>query len=376
MRTLAVDGLRMAGPRTAGGRVIEHLMREWSAMETPFDRIILLTPSRVDLPPLGDATRVENVAFGERLPLAVWEQIALPRRARAAAVLFCPGYIGPLRHSGRLVVANHGIYERLPGEFSRLTRLRSTPLHRLSARSADRVIANSQQTKRDVAEFFGVPPQKIDIVYPAAAEIFFEPHEADAVASEVRRRFGAAVPYFVFVGKLSRRRHVPELIAAFARLRTARNLPHRLLIVGPNTQDVDVEAIAADHGVTAAVVHVPHLQQPELALLYAGAYAFLLPTTYEGISYTMFEAMASGTAVLTVDHPTVAEGGGDTVLSVPTPSVDDIAAGLAQLLDDPALRDDLARRGRTKAREFSWTATATETMGILDRVAAARDGDT
>jgi glycosyltransferase involved in cell wall biosynthesis len=375
VRTLAVDALRLAGARTAGGRVIEHLVREWSRMTIPFDRVVLLAPGDVVLPPLGDATPVASISFGRSLPLGVWEQLALPRRARGASVLFCPGYIAPLRHPGRLVVANHGIYERIPGEFSRLTRLRSTPLHRLSARRADRVIANSQQTKRDIAEFFDVPRERIDVVYPAAAEVFFEPQDPAGVAAEARRRIGDDAPYVIFVGKLSRRRHVPELIQAFAALRRRRDLPHRLVIVGPNTRDVDVEGIAQAHGVADRVVHIGHLEQPELARLYAGAAAFVLPTTYEGISYTMFEAMACGAPVLTVEHATVAEGAADAVLTVPSPEVDDIAAGLERLLEDRALATDLGRRGRAKAREFSWAATAADTVAILDGVAARRDGD-
>ncbi|HZR95373.1 MAG TPA: glycosyltransferase family 1 protein [Gaiellaceae bacterium] len=374
MRTLAVDALRLAGNRTGQGRHVEYLAQQWSRTPIPFDRVVLLSPRPIDLSGLGTTTPIEYDTFGERLPLAAWEQAALRRRARGAAGLFCPTYNAPVRYDGRLVVMNHGIYERLKGEFSTIARLRATPLHRLSVRSADRVIANSQQTKRDMIEFFGVSDDKIDVVYPAAAEIFFERPSAAEIAAERRRRLGDDSPYFVFVGKLSRRRHVPNLIAAFAELRKSRDLPHKLLIVGPNTTNTNVEEHASAAGVGDAVVHLDHLDQASLARLYAGSFAFVLPTTYEGISQTMFEAMASETAVVTVDHPTVHEGAGDTVVIAPSPSVRDLAEALRRLVDDPALRDDFARRGRAKAREFSWSRNAAETIEILDRVAAPRDG--
>ena len=92
------------------------------------------------------------------------------------------------------------------------------------------------------------------------------------------------------------------------------------------------------------------MDHERLAKLYAGADVFALPTIYEGISRTIYEAMASGTAVLTVDHPALSEGGGDAVLAVPTPSVQDLAQGLGALLTDQALRRRFEVRG---ARAFS-----------------------
>lgn len=373
MRTLVVDGLRLSGARTAMGRYIEAMARHWSRSETPFDRIVVMTRDAASLGDLGDSTPVEVEAFSGRLPAAAWEQLSLPRRARGCSLLFGPAYTAPLAHRGPLVVANHGIYERLPNEFPRLHRLRSTGLHRRSARRADRVIANSRQSRDDVVEFFGVEPTRVDIVYPAASDLFFDEHDAGEVARERERVLGGEQPYLIFVGKLARRRNVPNLIEAFAAVRHDLDLPHSLLIVGPNTSDVPVAELTERHGLDGRVVYVPHLEQRPLALLYAGATAFVLPTTYEGISHTMFEAMASGTPVLTVEHPTLDEGAGDTALVVGSPSVGDLVHGLRQLLTDPALRKHLARRGRLRARMFSWAHAAETTMGILGRVAAPQD---
>jgi glycosyltransferase involved in cell wall biosynthesis len=373
MRTLAVDALRMVGARTAMGRYIEHLAYEWSRTPIPFDRVILLAPRPVDLPPLGNQTEVVVETFGGRMPHVAWEQVALPRRARQLAVLFCPSYIAPVAGRTPTVVANHGIYERIPDEFSRIQRLRSTSLHRMSARRAQRTIANSLNTRADIVDVFGVRPDRVDVVYPAANRVFFERHNPQSVRAEVARVLGADARYFIFVGKLSRRRHVPELVEAFARIRSTESPHHRLLIVGPNTMGLDIDGLARRHALLEALTYVPHLEQDSLALLYAGADAFVLPTTYEGISHTMFEAMASGTAVLTVDHPTLAEGAGNAAFTLPTPSVDHLYEGMQTLLTDENLRRNLASRGLARAAAFSWRTTAQRTVDILDRVAAPAD---
>ena len=232
VRTLAVDALRMAGHRTAGGRHVEYLAFEWSRMEIPFDRVVLMAPRPFELPSMGTTTEVVIEVFERRLPLVVWEQVALPLRARSLSILFCPSYIAPLASKAPVVVANHGIYERIPDEFSRIQRLRSTTLHRLSARRATRTIANSLNTQMDVADFFRVPIGRIDVVYPAANHVFFADHDQEAIEAEVERVLGAPVPYLIFVGKLSRRRHIPELVEAFARLRAIDAPAHRLLWSG------------------------------------------------------------------------------------------------------------------------------------------------
>jgi alpha-1,3-rhamnosyl/mannosyltransferase len=373
MRTLAVDALRMVGPRTAQGRLVEHLAYEWSRMSVPFDRVVLMAPEEVAVPPLGSTTDVTVEVFGSRGPFLVWEQVALPLRARSASILFCPTYVGPLRTATPMVVANHGIYERMPDEFSRIQRLRSTTLHRLTTRRADGVIANSLNTRTDVAEFFGLPENAIDVVYPAPGRAFVDDKPPAAIEAERERVLGSTDPFFIFVGKLSRRRHVPELVEAFARLRETLTQPYRLVVIGPNTTGTDVPRLAAAHGVGDSVLYLSHLEQEALALLYAGALAFVLPTTYEGISYTMFEAMASGTPVVTVDHPTIHEIDESAALVLPSPSVADIFDGLELVATDAALRKKLSERGRACAAEYTWTRNAEETMAILDRVALPID---
>lgn len=354
-------------------RYIERMVSWWSRLPGPFDRIVVVSPAELAFSGLGDAVPVEVVVVASSWPLLAWEQLALPAAARGGAMLFCPSYTCPLTTSTRLVVANHGIYEAVPEEFSRWARFRTTPLYGLSAHRAGRVIVNSRQTATDLSRFLKVPAKKIDVVYPAAAEVFFEKHEPAECRAEVARVLGAMAPFVLFVGKLARRRNVPNLLEAFARAVGEHQLPHHLVIVGPDTSGVSVPNLASAHGVADRVHWVPHMDHEPLARLYAQAELFALPTTYEGISWTMFEAMASGTPVLTVPHPTLEEGAGDAAYTVPTPSVADLETGLIALLSDTDLRRDLAARGRARAERFSWQHAASETMTILDVAARPRD---
>jgi len=341
-------------------------------MNVPFDRVVLMSPGELHLDNLGSTTPIELRTFGGTVPNLVWEQAVLPYAARHASLLFSE-YNCPLVYPSRIVLANHGILASMPQTLTAWQRLRSTPLNKAGARRADHVIVNSQTTRSDLIQYFGVPPVKMDIVPPAAAAVFFAPKSAAEVSAEVVAALGTAAPYVLFVGKMSVRRHVPNLMEAFAIVRRELGLAHHLLIIGPNTSAVPVDELAQTHGITGVVRHLPYMEQTKLARIYAGADAFVLPSTYEGSSWTICEAMASGTAVIATQHGSLNESGGDAVLVLPTPTVDDVCRGLRTMLGDRAVRDDYARRGRARAQRFSIRACAEATMQILDRVAAPRD---
>jgi glycosyltransferase involved in cell wall biosynthesis len=362
----------MCGPRTAIGRHLEYLAAHWSRRATPFGRIVFMTPRPVSVDGLGSASRIEFRAFGGSLPPLLWEQIALPASAAGASILFSE-YTCPLLRRGATVVANHGIYEAVPEAFSRWDRFRATAVNRRSAHHAARVVANSESTRADLVRFFGVAPDRVDVVHPGPADVFFQAHDPVARSAAVVEALGAAVPFVIFVGKLATRRHVPNLIEAFSIVRATHGLPHRLLLVGPNVNALPLADLAARAGIADQVRHVEHMEQDQLAKLYAAADLYVLPSTYEGISWTMFEAMASGTPVRTVEHPALHEGAAGSVFVLPDPAVPSLVQGLATLLLDPARRAELASAGRERAAEFSLARSAEATLEILDRVAPARD---
>ena len=334
------------------GRHIEMLAKHWSRMNVPFDRILLAVTKPAELADLGTVTPIEFLPLPSALPNLAWEQGILPAAAKNAAMLFCPAYTCPFVYSGRVVLANHGIYEALPQEFSLMDRMRATPVNWLSAQRADHVIANSLSTRGDLIKFFNVPERKLSVVLPAASDLCWEEYSPDEIKQEVVRVVGADVPYVIFVGKLAKRRNVPNLIEAFTAVKTKHSLPHRLLIIGPNTSELPLREMIGTAGGDNVVRYLEHMEMEPLAKLYAGADAYALPTTYEGISQTMFEAMASGTAVLTVEHPTLAEGGGDAVLVAATPSVEEFDKRARAPSHRLEVQDRTGAQGQEKSVKF------------------------
>lgn len=364
---LGVDAGRAAGPRTGVGRDLEHLLAAWSREELPFELVRVFSPAPIEGVPVGGRLRLE-VLPGR--PGIRWQSGPLRRAAAGVDVLFAL-YTLPPGFRGRSVVGNLGILEGRHAPGSPRARARSWHIA-WSARRADVVIANSEVTKAGVVRHFGVPPDRVVVVRPGVAACFrpIRGGEEEAVAQAAEGVFGARRPFFLFVGKLSERRHVPELLEGFVRFRKERP-EFGLVLVGPNVAGLPLDDLVARRGLARAVRHVPFLDQNALALLYRGAQAFVLPTEYEGFSFTIPEALASACPVVTLRHDSLLEVGLDgAALVLPDALPGTIAHALERLAGDDGLRADLARRGPPAVRGLSWEENARATMGVLARVAA------
>jgi glycosyltransferase involved in cell wall biosynthesis len=365
---LGVDAWRAVGDRTGVGRNVEHLLTAWSRQDVPFELVRIFSPAPLSGVPEHPSFRFE-VLPGPAGELR-WQASRLRRAASGTDVLFGQ-YTLPPGYRGRCVVDNLGIYRgrfAIPGW---RTRVRSWH-NRVSARRADVVIANSESTKADIMRYYGVDPGRIVVVWPGAAAEFrpARPGDEAATAAAVQSALGTSgVPYCLFVGKLSARRNVPALLEAFATVCT-RHPDFHLLIVGPNSSGVPVDALIGRLGLDGSVRHVPFLDAASLAPLYRGAHAFVLPTEHEGFSHTIPEALASGCPVITVEHAALAEADlRRAVLVVPSPSAELLADAIELTIADPALRGELVRKGLDLARTLTWDETARRTMDVLYRVA-------
>jgi glycosyltransferase involved in cell wall biosynthesis len=365
---LGLDASRLAGPRTGVGRYLEYLLDAWSAEPMPFEQVRLFSPA-----PIGDLAGDSrfSVHVEPSRQAGIWWQLSQLRpKAAEVDVLYAP-YTIPPAYRGRSVVANLGILEgpnRVPG-----MRARARSWHFAhSARHADAVIVNSEASKADLVRHYRTEPSKVSVVWPGVDPCFRPPAagEEELVEATVERLLGERADYLLFVGKLSSRRNVPALLEAFGQI-AARHPRLRLLLAGPNSGNVPLERIAEDLGIADSVRHVNHVEHGDLALLYRGARAFVLPTVQESFPTTALEAMASGCPVVTGAYPAIRETDLEgSVVVLPDPGPRTLADAVRDVLEDDALRTDLRERGMRRAASFGWDQTARKTMELLEEVAA------
>jgi alpha-1,3-rhamnosyl/mannosyltransferase len=155
------------------------------------------------------------------------------------------------------------------------------------------------------------------------------------------------VEHFLYVGDNEPRKNVGALLAAYARYRAQDSEPLALVLAGG-------AGVGGAPGVRAETGVGPD----RLATLYAGAAALVHPSLYEGFGMTILEAMAAGVPVIAADSPGVREVAGDAAAYADPNDPSGFAAAMAASARDGALRDRLAARGRERAAEFSWAASA------------------
>ena len=365
-----MNARRLEGQRLGVGRYIEYLVRYWGTMLGPGDELVLYLrePLRVD-----DAfsEHVTSRVLGPRLTGLAWEALHLPRVAREVDVLFCPSYTRPPLFSGHTVVAIHSTNEAESGTHPWWYRLSYSPYYRRSARAAERVIVPSRSTFDDIQELYGIPPERLVVVPQGVDDAFRRVDDQDALRATRERWLGADKPYILFVGKLSQRRNIPTLMRAFARARTQADLPHTLLLMGPNHLDQPIESLAAELGISDAFVQDAGVveRHADLAAVYSGADLYVNASAYEGFSITLVEALACGTPVVTVDRAALSEIAGDAAVLVPEPTEAELADAIVQVLGDASLRSELSARGIERAKRFRWQETARETLDVLGQVA-------
>jgi len=126
-----------------------------------------------------------------------------------------------------------------------------------------------------------------------------------------------------------------------------------------------IERRAAELGVADRVAFAGYVPDEDVPALLSGALAFAFPSLYEGFGMPVLEAMACGAPVLTSTPSSLPEVSGDAALLVDPADTGAIAAGLARLASEEALRADLRSRGLARAAQFTWDCCAEQTLRVL-----------
>jgi glycosyltransferase involved in cell wall biosynthesis len=370
--TIGVNGRRLVGQRLGIGRYIEYLLRHWNGMLDDSERVELYVEEPFSTDALGLSDQFSSKVLRPKVHGFVWENVVLPRGARTSDVLFAPSYMLPATYRGKSVVAIHSMNEVWPGTHPWWYRFTYSPVYRMSAERADRVIVPSHSTLVDIQEYYGIPEEKIRVV-PEGADDSFRRLDDDDLARETRLRWlGADRPFIVFVGKLSQRRNIPALIEAFADVKRRDGLPHALLLFGPNHLGLPIEEQARELGVADDVIQTDGriADHSELVAVYNAADAYVSASSYEGFSLTMCEAMACGTPVIAVDRAAQREIIGDAGILVEDATPEALAAGIEGVLTSDATRADLSDRSVERAKLFRWEQTAQLTLDVIREVTA------
>ena len=303
----------------------------------------------------------------------VWEQTALPMMARRTRVDLLHGmaFVAPLLTRCPSVVTVYDLsFLRYREAFRPLNRWYLSCFTPISVRRARRVIAISESTRQDLVERLRVPPDRVDVIY-CGTDSMFRPLEAEAV-DHFRRERGLPEQFVLFVGTLEPRKNVELLIRAYARWRPGNSGAPKLVIAGARGWYYEqIFRTAEAMGLTGDVLFPGYVAPEELPLLYNAAGLFVYPSLFEGFGLPVLEAMACGTPVICSNVSSLPEVAGDAALLVAPDDEGGLAETMLRAWEDRALRLDMAARGLSRARSFTWERTAFQTVQTYERALEA-----
>jgi glycosyltransferase involved in cell wall biosynthesis len=300
-----------------------------------------------------------------RITRSAAQQLVVAGAARRSRVdlLHSLGNFGPLRGPRTRVVTMHDlIYLRHP---ETTTSVLARGLARLApavARSATRIIADSQATADDLRDLLQIAPHKVDVV-PCGPGL--SPSTAPTPEPELRAALGLGDRRLV-LSVSARRPHknLVRLIDAVALL----DDDVALVLPGyPGPQDDALREHARQLGIEHRVHLAGWVDDAQLEGLYRAATCLAFPSLAEGFGLPVLEAMARDLPVACSGVSALPEVAGDAALLFDPLSVEAIAGAIGHLLADPALRARLVERGRARAALFSWERTARETADAYAR---------
>jgi glycosyltransferase involved in cell wall biosynthesis len=369
--TIYFDLSAAAHCRAGLGRYAESLGR--ALLPLLADRLAFFYNAEAGVEPVegfaGLPTRTVSLGY-KPWRMAVWlgqlARVPFNRLLPGAALYHATEHLlMSLRGVPTVLTVHDLIFRRYPAHHKPLNRWYLNLTMPLYCRRATRIIAVSEQTKRDIVDAYGIPPDKITVIYEAAAP-GFQPQSAEAVA-RARGRYRLPPRYLLSVGTIEPRKNLGRVLTAFERLRSE-GLVDAFVIVGKRGWLYDDFFAQLEHSpAKEAVIFPGWVEDGDLPAIYAGAAATAFPSEFEGFGLPALEGMACGAPVVCSNTSSLPEIAGDAALLVDPADTDEIAAALRRVLSDPALADELRRRGHAQAARFSWERAARETAQVYER---------
>jgi glycosyltransferase involved in cell wall biosynthesis len=244
-----------------------------------------------------------------------------------------------------------------------------------AVKNADKIIANSKRTEKDLIQDLGIDPRKITVSYVDVDEIY--KHVVSPEKSrEIMEKYDLAPGYIYTGGGLDKRKNTENLIHAYKMLLERNKKEHfvhdfpDLVISGKLLPQLaplvlDIEKLVRKMNLTEHVRILDFVRQNDLPAVYTNALLFVYPSLYEGFGLPVLEAMNQGVPVITSKTSSLPEVGGDAVLYCDSKDTKDIAMTIKNALINKELRAILAVRGKERTRNFSWDSFVEKILNII-----------
>ncbi|MCS7124306.1 MAG: glycosyltransferase family 4 protein [Candidatus Bathyarchaeota archaeon] len=243
--------------------------------------------------------------------------------------------------------------------------------HKLLERS-DKIIAVSTHTKMELLEHYDVSANKVHVIYNGVDINKFKPTDEK---DKVKREMGFVDDKVVlYVGRLYRRKGLRTLLKAVPFiLRKIKDVKFVISGKGFRNEEKELRVLASKLKVEKNVFFLGYTPDDKLPKLYQAAEVFVLPSVYEGMPFTLLEALASGLPVVATNVGGIPEvvNHGENGLLVKSQDLQGLVEGILYLLENPDFAHEMGLSGRkTVEKNFSWQKVARQVLEVYNEVLA------
>jgi glycosyltransferase involved in cell wall biosynthesis len=280
---------------------------------------------------------------------------------------------GIQKTSIRSVVTIHDlIHERYPEQYNAVDVKIYSKKFRYACQHADNIIAISEQTRKDILEFYKTPAEKIRVTWQSCNPAFGEPL-SDAQKRIILLKYELPPKFFLHVGSIIERKNLLNICKAVFILRSELTTP--LVVIGDGGKykqqvkdfikqnDLEKKIIFLSER-SSAISSKTFQSGEDLPAIYQSATAMIYPSFFEGFGIPVLESLWSRLPVITSNVSSLPEVGGDAVYYVNPQSAEEIAAGMKKICSDQQFANDLRQKGLLQAKKFSRQNCAEAVMNV------------
>lgn len=273
----------------------------------------------------------------------------------------------------RSVVTIHDlIHERYPEQYPAIDVRIYRKKFRYACMYADHVIAISEQTKKDIIEFYKISPEKITVCYQGCNPAFSK-NVSLAERNAVKTFYRLPDQYFLYVGSIIERKNLLNICKAMFLLRNETNIP--LVVIGDGgTYKKKVQDYVQQNGLEKKVIFLSddplarssgtYQSAMDFPAIYQGAIAMIYPSFFEGFGIPVLEALWSRLPVITSNVSCLPEAGGPGSYYVDPSSAEEIAAAMKRICLDPVYAASMVEKGLEHAQHFTPARSAEKVMNV------------
>ncbi len=323
----------------------------------PENEYILYTPSRnkdsIYVPPENVRVALPSTPWSRQLK-SYWRTFGLSKQLVKEGIDIYHGLsneipVGINKTGVKSVVTIHDlIFMRKPGLYAPLDRRIYESKVRNAVKSADRIIAISNQTRADLLELFNADEKKVKVIYQGCNPWFYN-REREELLNKIREKYKLPPNYLLYIGTIEERKNLLSIIRAIHKNRIG--VP--LVVIGRKTTPYYSKVVKYINEHHVGNIHFyHHIDNSDLPAIYQQAKAFIYPSHYEGFGIPVLEALNSGIPVITSGGGCLEETAGKGGLLIDPGNTSQLGEAITRVLDDQSLRENLINAGMKHALHF------------------------